>query len=370
MKRRAPVAAPLAEEEDAGALDVDGDLAEAELHGEAPDPLAEEDRRFEASLRPQALGDYVGQDAIRSTLEIAIRAARERGDVLDHVLLCGPPGLGKTSLAQIIAREMGVRCRKTQGPAIERGGDLAAVLSDLETGDVLFIDEIHGLPRKVEEVLYPAMEEFELDLIVGQGPTARSMRLGLKPFTLVGATTRAGMLNAPLRDRFGSTFRLDFYGESELARILHRSARILGVDLHPDGANEIARRSRGTPRIANRHLKRVRDYAQVEHAQAPIDAAVAAAGLALHRVDPAGLEPMDHAILLAVLDRFSGGPVGIESLAALLGEERETIEAVYEPFLVQSGYLERTPRGRMATERAYAHFDRPAPSGPRQGRLL
>ncbi len=342
--------------------------------GEGPravSPVAsEDDVRFEASLRPETLADYVGQDAVRQNLRVAIAAARERGEPLDHILLSGPPGLGKTSLAQILAREMGVQCRKTQGPAIERSGDLAAVLSDLERGDILFIDEIHGLPRKVEEVLYPAMEDFELDLIVGQGPTARSMRLALKPFTLVGATTRAGMLNAPLRDRFGSSFRLEFYDTPQLARILHRSARILGVALCPEGADEIARRSRGTPRIANRHLKWVRDHAQVHHPGEPVDAAMASRGLESRRVDPAGLEPMDHALLLAVLDRFAGGPVGVESLAAILGEERETIEAVYEPYLVQSGYLERTPRGRVATELAYRHLGRPRPAGGRQGRLL
>ncbi|MFM7141535.1 MAG: Holliday junction branch migration DNA helicase RuvB, partial [Alphaproteobacteria bacterium] len=240
----------------------------------------------------------------------------------------------------------------------------------LEQGDVLFIDEIHGLPRKVEEVLYPAMEDFELDLIVGQGPTARSMRLALKPFTLVGATTRAGMLNAPLRDRFGAAFRLEYYRGDQLARILARSAKILDVGLDASGAEEIARRARGTPRIANRHLKWVRDFAQVHHPGQPVEAAIAASALERNRVDPACLEPMDHAILLAVLDRFGGGPVGVESLAALLGEERETIEAVYEPFLVQSGYLERTPRGRVATDLAWRHFGREVPAGSRQGRLL
>ncbi|MBY0276367.1 Holliday junction branch migration DNA helicase RuvB [Candidatus Binatia bacterium] len=330
----------------------------------------EDERHFEASLRPERLVDYVGQESILNTLGVAIEAARARGDVLDHVLLSGPPGLGKTSLAQIIAREMGVQCRKTQGPAIERSGDLAAILSDLEQGDVLFIDEIHGLPRKVEEVLYPAMEDFELDLVIGQGPSARTMRLALKPFTLVGATTRAGMLNAPLRDRFGTSFRLEFYGVPDLMRIVNRSAKILHLTLAPEGAREIARRSRGTPRIANRQLKWVRDFAQVHHPGKPVDEHIASEALALHRVDAAGLDPMDHAILIAVLDRFAGGPVGVESLAALLGEERETIEAVYEPFLVQSGYLERTPRGRMATQLCWDYFGRERPAGPRQGRLL
>ncbi|MFM8410667.1 MAG: Holliday junction branch migration DNA helicase RuvB [Alphaproteobacteria bacterium] len=344
---------------------------EDRVEGSPVSPVAsEEEIRFEASLRPDTLADYVGQDAVRENLRVAIAAARERGDALDHVLLSGPPGLGKTSLAQILAREMGVQCRKTQGPAIERGGDLAALLSDLDRGDVLFIDEIHALPRKVEEILYPAMEDFELDLIVGQGPTARSMRLALKPFTLVGATTRAGMLNAPLRDRFGAAFRLEYYRGDQLARILARSAKILDVGLDASGAEEIARRARGTPRIANRHLKWVRDFAQVHHPGQPVDAAIAASALERNRVDPAGLEPMDHAILLAVLDRFVGGPVGVESLAALLGEERETIEAVYEPFLVQSGYLERTPRGRVATDLAWRHFGREVPAGSRQGRLL
>jgi Holliday junction DNA helicase RuvB len=331
---------------------------------------SEEDRRAEDSLRPETLAEYVGQEPVRDNLTIAIAAAKGRGDVLDHILLCGPPGLGKTSLARVISREMGVQYRDTSGPAIERTGDLAAILSDLGRGDVLFIDEIHSLPRKVEEVLYPAMEDFELDLIIGQGASARTMKLALKPFTLVGATTRAGMLNAPLRDRFGATFRMEFYQPSELARIVKRSARILNVSLADGGASEIARRSRGTPRIANRLLKRVRDFAEVHHPGRTIDERIAADGLELHQVDQAGLDAMDRAILAAILDRFAGGPVGVESLAAIVGEERDTVEFVYEPYLVQAGYLERTARGRVATERAYAHLQREIPSGPRQGRLL
>ena len=337
----------------------------------SPAEAREDEAGFDASLRPARLVDYVGQDEIRNRLGIAIRAARERGEPLDHILLCGPPGLGKTSLAQIVAREMGVACRRTQGPAIERGGDLAAILSDLDQGDVLFIDEIHGLPRKVEEVLYPAMEDFELDLVVGQGPSARSLRLALKPFTLVAATTRAGMLNAPLRDRFGSTFRLEFYRVEDLERIILRSAGILGIALAPEGAREVATRSRGTPRIANRHLKWLRDWAQVHSPGEEVGVVQAAAALERHQVDPAGLEPMDRAILAAVLDRFGGGPVGVESLAALLGEEPETVASVYEPYLVQSGYLERTPRGRMATDLAWRHLGRQRGLDVvRQGRLL
>ena len=331
---------------------------------------SEEDRHLEESLRPEILADYVGQEAVRDNLRIAIAATKSRGDVLDHVLVCGPPGLGKTSLARVIAHELGVQFRSTAGPAIERTGDLAAILSDMQRGDVLFIDEIHSLPRKVEEVLYPAMEDFELDLIIGQGPSARTMKLALKPFTLVGATTRAGLLNAPLRDRFGVTFRMEFYQVEELTQILKRSARILNVSLVPEGAAEIARRSRGTPRIANRLLRRVRDYGEVRHPGKSIDRRIAGLALEVQQVDEAGLDATDRAILAAVLDRFAGGPVGVESLAAIIGEERDTIEYVYEPYLVQAGYLQRTAKGRVATELAYAHLQRALPASPRQGRLL
>jgi len=329
----------------------------------------EDDARAETGLRPTSLDEYVGQDRIRENLRVQIEASRARGDVLDHVLLCGPPGLGKTSLANVIAAELGVTLRTSAGPVLERPGDLAALLTNVGEGEVFFIDEIHRLNRVVEETLYPAMEDFELDLVVGQGPTARSIRLPLRRFCLVGATTRAGLLSSPLRDRFGATFRLEFYGVAELQAILDRSARILDVRLDPDGAHEIARRSRGTPRIANRLLRRVRDYAEVR-ADGRIDRAVADAALALLDVDAVGLDGMDRALLLTIIDKFDGGPVGLDTLAAAVGEERDTIEDVYEPYLIQEGYLARTPRGRVVTHVAYAHFGRVRNDGGQQGSLL
>lgn len=319
--------------------------------------LQGEDLQVEQSLRPQILRQYIGQEKTKRNLSIFIEAAKMREEPLDHVLLYGPPGLGKTTLALIIANEMGVQFRTTSGPAIERAGDLAAILSSLETGDVLFIDEIHRLPRAVEEILYPAMEDFFLDIVIGQGDSARSVRLDLPPFTLVGATTRAGLLSAPLRDRFGVLSRLEFYEEKDLSHIIKRTADIFEMEIEEDAAKEIASRSRGTPRIANRLLKRVRDIAQVSEMDT-ITVDITKEALNMLQVDAAGLDHIDHKYLLGVIDKFQGGPVGLETLAATIGEESQTIEDVYEPFLLQKGYIQRTPRGRIATYEAYRHFNR------------
>jgi Holliday junction DNA helicase RuvB len=343
-------------------------MAEAEAAAEAARLAAagqsDEDRALDFSLRPRVLDEFVGQERTRKILRMSIEAARQRGEVLDHVLFSGPPGLGKTSLAHIIARERGVSMRSTSGPAIERAGDLAAIVSGLDEGDVLFIDEIHRLARPVEEVLYPAMEDFELNIVVGKGMGARTMPLAVKPFTLVGATTRSGLLSAPLRDRFGQHFHLDFYERAELTEIASRSARLLGVRLDDGGAHEIAGRARGTPRVANRLLRRVRDFAQVNEA-ATVTREVAIGALELLEIDACGFDRMDRAILAAIIDKFDGGPVGVESLAAAVGEEADTIGEVYEPYLLQEGFIARTARGRVATARAYSHLGR-----TRRGTLL
>jgi Holliday junction DNA helicase RuvB len=319
-----------------------------------------QEEAIERALRPKALEEYIGQEKTRGQLEIFIEAARKRGEALDHVLLFGPPGLGKTTLAHIIAREMGVNLRHTSGPVLERAGDLAALLTNLEPRDVLFIDEIHRLSPVVEEILYPALEDYQIDIMIGEGPAARSLKLDLPPFTLVGATTRAGMLTNPLRDRFGIVARLEFYTPDELTRIIERSARLLEVAIDNDGAREIASRSRGTPRISNRLLRRVRDFAEVK-ADGHVTKEVADAALKMLDVDAAGLDVMDRKLLQAVIEKFGGGPVGVDNLAAALSEERDTIEDVIEPYLIQQGYLQRTPRGRVATVAAYRHFGLASP---------
>ncbi len=328
----------------------------------------EEDLPVEGSLRPRTLADYIGQEKVKENLSVFIAAARGRAEPLDHVLFHGFPGLGKTSLASVISNELGVNLRSTSGPVIERPGDLAAILTNLERGDVLFIDEIHRLNHVVEEILYPAMEDFKLDIIIGQGPSARTVKLDLPPFTLIGATTRAGLLSPPLRDRFGVSLRLEFYSPAELKDIVTRSAKILGIAVEQEGALEIARRSRGTPRVANRLLRRVRDYAQVR-ANGTITLEVADAALKMLDVDQKGFDAMDRKILGAIIDKYDGGPVGLETLAALVSEEKDTLEDVYEPFLIQEGFLAKTPRGRQATRLAYEHLGIPYNACARQLRM-
>ena len=320
----------------------------------------DDDAQFEAGLRPRRLDDYIGQERVRENLQVSIAAARQRGEALDHILLWGPPGLGKTTLAYVIANEMGAAIRTTSGPVIEKPGDLAGMLSGLQQGEVLFIDEIHRMPATIEEILYPAMEDFELDIVIGQGPGARSVKVPVERFTLIGATTRAGLLTAPLRARFGINHRLDFYTVTDIDEIVRRSARILNTPLAPDASLEIARRSRGTPRIANRLLHRVRDYAQVR-ADGTITVEVARATMKMLEVDDHGFDEIDRRLLSTIMDKFGGGPVGVNTLAAALSEEPDAIEDIHEPYLLQAGFLDRTPRGRVATARAYEYFGRQAP---------
>jgi holliday junction DNA helicase RuvB len=323
-----------------------------------------EDAQYEAGLRPRTLDEYIGQDRIREQLHVSIAAARQRGEALDHVLLFGPPGLGKTTLAYVIANELGASIRSTAGPVIERPGDLAAMLTALQAREVLFIDEVHRMNPAIEEILYPAMEDYELDIVIGQGPGARSVKVPVQRFTLIGATTRTGLLTSPLRARFGIVHRLDYYAESDIREIVERSARILGVEIDTGAAAALAQRSRGTPRVANRLLRRVRDYAQVK-ADGRITPDVTARALEMLEVDAHGFDEIDRRLLLTIIEKFGGGPVGVGSLAAALSEERDAIEDIYEPFLIQAGFLERTPRGRVATTRAYEFFGRPAPGRDR-----
>jgi len=327
-----------------------------------------DEEAYDRAVRPKSLAEYIGQAPMKAQMEIFIQAAKQRGEALDHVLIFGPPGLGKTTLAHVIANELGVGFKQTSGPVLERPGDLAALLTNLQPNEVLFVDEIHRLSPVVEEILYPALEDFQLDIMIGEGPGARSIKIDLPPFTLVGATTRAGLLTSPLRDRFGIVQRLEFYDHEDLERIVERSARILGVPVDGDGAVRIAQRSRGTPRIANRLLRRVRDFAEVK-ADGRVTESVAQGALDLLDVDPQGFDPMDRRLMLTIIEKFEGGPVGVDSLAAALGEERGTIEDVIEPFLIQQGYIMRTARGRVATKNAYLHFGLTPPAAERQGTI-